>query len=65
MKCETILNDHNSNDPNKRRNWKREYDFALSLGHLIFEIVSDFEIRISDFGHAGTANQAFWAYTKA
>jgi hypothetical protein len=33
----------------------------LSLGHLIFEFVSSFEIRISNFGDEGTANHALWA----
>ena len=32
----------------------------LSLGHLIFEFVSNFEIRISDFANARTANHALW-----
>ena len=33
----------------------------LSLGHLIFEFVSNFDIRISDFANARTANHALWA----
>jgi len=33
----------------------------LSLGHLIFEFVSSFEIRISNFANAGTVNHALWA----
>jgi hypothetical protein len=33
----------------------------LSLGHLIFELVSDFEIRISGFANARTAKHALWA----
>ena len=38
---------------------------SLSLGHLIFEFVSNFEIRISNFASAETAHHALWAYTKA
>ena len=26
---------------------------VLNLGHFVFEIVSDFDIRISDFNHSG------------
>ena len=37
----------------------------VSLGHLIFEFVSNFEIRISNFANARTANHALWVYTKA
>jgi hypothetical protein len=33
----------------------------LSLGHLIFEFVSNFDIRISGFANARTANHALWA----
>ena len=33
----------------------------LSLGHLIFEFVSNLEIRISDFAKSRTANHALWA----
>jgi len=33
----------------------------LSLGHLIFDFVSKFEIRISDFANARTTNHALWA----
>ena len=32
----------------------------LSLGHLIFEFVSNFEIKISDFANARTENHALW-----
>jgi hypothetical protein len=31
---------------------------SLSLGHLVFEFVSHFDIRISDFGSATLANHA-------
>ena len=37
----------------------------LSLGHLIFEFVSNFEIRISDFHKAKTANHTLWIYAGA
>ena len=33
----------------------------LSLGHLIFEFISNFEIRISNFANARTTNHALWA----
>jgi len=33
----------------------------LSLEPLIFEFVSNFEIRISDFTEVKTANHALWA----
>jgi len=33
----------------------------LSLGHLVFEFVSYFDIRISYFGEATPANHALWA----
>jgi len=33
----------------------------LSLGYLVFEFVSYFDIRISDFGEATLANHALWA----
>ncbi len=33
----------------------------LSLGHLIFEFVSNFDIRISDFANARIVNHALWA----
>ena len=35
--------------------------FFLSLEPLIFEFVSNFEIRISDFTKAKTVNHALWA----
>jgi len=33
----------------------------LSFGHLLFEFVSYFDIRISDLGDATLANHALWA----
>jgi hypothetical protein len=33
----------------------------LSLGHFVFEFVSYFDIRISDFGKAALAKHALWA----
>jgi hypothetical protein len=33
----------------------------LSLRHLVFEFVSYFDIRISDFGDATLPNHALWA----
>ena len=33
----------------------------LSLGHLIFEIVSNFDIRISNFVNRILLNHALWA----
>ena len=33
----------------------------LSLGHLRFEFVSNFDIRIPDFANARTVNYALWA----
>jgi hypothetical protein len=36
-------------------------DLFLSLEHLIFEFVSSFEIRISNFAEVKTANHALWA----
>jgi len=33
----------------------------LSLGHLIFEFVSNFDIRISNFSNGIFVNRALWA----
>ena len=37
----------------------------LALGHLIFEFVSNFDIRISNFANGICVNHALWAYPKA
>jgi hypothetical protein len=36
----------------------------LPLGHLIFEFVSNFEIRVSNFASIRTADHALRAYAK-
>ena len=36
----------------------------LSLGHLIFEFVSDFEIRISNLANARPSKHALWVMPK-
>ena len=35
----------------------------LSLGHLVFEFVSYFEVMISDFFNPAMADHAIWALT--
>jgi hypothetical protein len=37
----------------------------LALGHLLFEFVSNFDIRISSFANGICVNHAPWAYPKA
>ena len=60
LKSETIFNNQNPNVPNKSMGVSAQILF-LSLGHLVFEFVSNFEIRVSDFANARTANHALWA----
>jgi hypothetical protein len=48
MKLETNSNDQNLNDQNKNDNSKQFGAFILNFEHLNFDIVSDFDIRISD-----------------
>jgi len=47
-KSETNSNDKNLNDQNKNENCKQFGAFVLNFEHLNFDIVSDFDIRISD-----------------
>ena len=37
----------------------------LALGNLLFEFVSNFDIRISNFANGICLNHALWAYPKA
>jgi hypothetical protein len=46
-KHETKYNKENSNDQNVKQ--RRQGAFVSNFGHLNFDIVSDFEIRYSDF----------------
>jgi len=48
-KSETISNDQNSNDKKTGVSKIEAIILFLSLGRLIFEFVSNFDIRISDF----------------
>jgi hypothetical protein len=48
MKFETNSNDQNLNDQNKSGTSKQFGAFVLNFEHLNFDIVSDFDIRISD-----------------
>jgi len=43
-------NDKNCNDPNNSKSDIPNPILILSLGHLLFEFASYFDIRISDFG---------------
>jgi hypothetical protein len=47
-KSETNSNDRNLNDQNKNSNIKQFAAFVLNFEHLNFDIVSDFDIGISD-----------------